>query len=133
MTSRCVLLVYGHTHKPFETTRSAKGFGEPVHLANTGGWVVDTIDTNPLQGAAAVLVDEDLHVVSLRLYDQQQNASDYRVKVAPVTDPDSDLFKRLTELVRPEEGCWRSLSQAISVAVPERHQALATIIQRSSS
>ena len=36
----------------------------PVNLANTGGWVVDTIDANPLQGAAAVLVDEDLEVVS---------------------------------------------------------------------
>ena len=37
-------LVFGHTHKPFETTLSAKGFGTPVNLANTGGWVVDTIE-----------------------------------------------------------------------------------------
>jgi UDP-2,3-diacylglucosamine pyrophosphatase LpxH len=125
-------LVFGHTHKPFETTQEAKGFTQPVHLANTGGWVVDTIDTNPLQGAAAVLIDEDLQVASLRLYDQQSDASAYRVRVAPVTDPDTDLVKRLTELVRPDEGSWRALSQAVSVAVPERHQALATIIERST-
>ena len=31
---------------------------------------MDTVDTNPLQGAAAVLVDENLDVASLRLYDQ---------------------------------------------------------------
>jgi UDP-2,3-diacylglucosamine pyrophosphatase LpxH len=126
-------LVFGHTHKPFETTRQAKGFNDPVRLANTGGWVVDTIDTNPLQGAAAILVDEDLHVASLRLYDQQANASDYRVQVAPVTDADADLVKRLNEIVRPEEGCWAALSKAVSVAVPERHRALSTIIDRSTT
>ena len=125
--------MFGHTHKPFETSRDAKGFEEPVKLANTGGWVVDTIDTNPLQGAAAILVDEDLHVASLRLYDQQADATDYRVRVAPVTDPEADIVKRLSEIVRPDKGCWRSLSQAVSVAVPERHQALATIIQRSTT
>jgi hypothetical protein len=105
----------------------------PVNLANTGGWVVDTIDANPLQGAAAVLVDEDLEVVSLRLYDQQVDPSAYRVQVAAVTGPGSDLAKRLTTLVRPEEGCWSELSRAVAVAVPQRHRALSTIIERSTS
>lgn len=105
----------------------------PVNLANTGGWVIDTIDANPLQGAAAILVDEDLEVASLRLYDQQVDPTGYRVKVASVTDSGSDLMKRLTALVRPDEGCWAALSQAVSVAVPERHRALATIIERSTS
>ena len=126
-------LVFGHTHKPFETTLNAKGFGAPVNLANTGGWVVDTIEANPLQGAAAVLVDEDLQVASVRLYDQQTDASAYRVRVAPVTDPDAPLVKRLKGLVQPDGGCWRALSEAVAVAVPERHRALATIIERSTS
>ena len=126
-------LVFGHTHKPFETTLSAKGFGTPVNLANTGGWVVDTVEANPLQGAAAVLVDEDLEVASVRLYDQQEDASAYRVRVAPVTGPDAPLVKRLNGLVQPDVGCWRALSDAVAVAVPERHRALATIIERSTS
>jgi hypothetical protein len=126
-------LVFGHTHKPFETKTEAKGFATPVNLANTGGWVVDTIDTNPLQGAAAVLVDEELEVASLRLYDQQSDPSAYRVRVSAVTDPGSGLTKRLTELVKPEEGSWNELSRAVAVAVPERHRALSTIIDRSSS
>jgi hypothetical protein len=125
-------LVFGHTHKPFETTRTANGFATPVNLANTGGWVVDTVDTNPLQGAAAVLVDEDLEVASLRLYDQQDDASAYRVRVSSVTDPNSEFVERLTGLVRPDEGCWRALSEAVAVAVPERHKALETIIERST-
>ncbi len=125
-------LVFGHTHKPFETTREVQGFPTPVNLANTGGWVVDTVDTNPLQGAAAVLVDEDLQVASLRLYDQQKDASAYRVRVQAVTDPDTELVKRLTDLVRPGDGCWQALSEAVAVAVPERHKALETIIERST-
>ena len=125
-------LVFGHTHKPFESSRVAQGFASPVLLANTGGWVVDTVDTNPLQGAAAILVDEDLHVASVRLYDQSKNESDYHVRVAPVTGEDTPLAKRLSELVRPDDGPWRALSRAVSVAVPERHRALETIIERST-
>ena len=126
-------LVFGHTHKPFEKTLNAKGFGAPVNLVNTGGWVVDTVEANPLQGAAAVLVDEDLQVASVRLYDQQTDASAYRVRVAPVTGTDAPLVKRLNDLVRPDAGCWRALSEAVAVAVPERHRALETIIERSTS
>jgi Calcineurin-like phosphoesterase len=126
-------LIFGHTHKPFEAQKSASGFGSPVRLANTGGWVVDTIDTNPLQGASAILVDEDLEVASVRLYVQQDNASDYSVQFIPVTDPDCAFVKRLSGIVRPDDGCWRALSQTLSAAVPERHLALKTIIERSTS
>ncbi|MGO9344438.1 MAG: metallophosphoesterase [Acidimicrobiales bacterium] len=125
-------LVFGHTHKPFETTTNARGFATPVNLANTGGWVVDTVDTNPLQGASAIVVDENLEVASLRLYDQHDDASSYRVRVSAVTDPSSALAKRLADLVRPDDGCWRALSEAVAVAVPERHRALETIIERST-
>jgi UDP-2,3-diacylglucosamine pyrophosphatase LpxH len=126
-------LVFGHTHKPFESQKEAAGFGQPVRLANTGGWVVDTIDTNPLQGASAILIDENLDVVSVRLYEQQDSASDYAVRFVPVTDPDCDFAKRLSELVKPDDGCWQNLSKTISVAVPERHAALQTIIERSTA
>jgi UDP-2,3-diacylglucosamine pyrophosphatase LpxH len=126
-------LVFGHTHKPFESQKPAAGFGTPVRLANTGGWVVDTIGTNPLQGASAVLADENLDVVSVRLYEQQENPSDYAVRFVPVTDPDCEFAKRLSEVVRPDAGSWQSLSGAVSVAVPERHAALQTIIDRSTA
>lgn len=125
-------LIFGHTHKPFETGREAKGFNGPVNLANTGGWVVDTIDTNPLQGAAAVIVDEDLQVASIRLYDQHDQASDYKVRVVPVTSSDSQLMQRISAVVKPDKGSWKALSEAVSVSVPERHAALQTIIERST-
>lgn len=125
-------LVFGHTHKPFEATRQPAGYNGAVHLANTGGWVVDTVETNPLQGAAAVVVDENLDVASLRLYDQHDDAGDYAVRVAPVTGTDSALFGHLSKSVTPDEGCWHELSRAVADAVPERHAALQTIIDRST-
>jgi UDP-2,3-diacylglucosamine pyrophosphatase LpxH len=126
-------LVFGHTHKPFEATRDATGYSAPVDLANTGGWVVDTTEPNPLQGAAAVIVDENLRVASLRLYNQMPDDAQYQVRIAPVGDADSDLVNRLSGLVHPESGTWRALSDAVAQAVPLRQRALATIIQRSTS
>jgi hypothetical protein len=126
-------LVFGHTHKPFEATRDATGYSAPVDLANTGGWVVDTTEPNPLQGAAAVIVDENLRVASLRLYNQMPDDAQYQVRIAPVGDADSDLVNRLSGLVHPESGTWRALSDAVAQAVPIRQRALATIIQRSTS
>ncbi len=125
-------LVFGHTHKPFEATRDATGYPAPVDLANTGGWVVDTTVANPLQGAAAVVVDENLRVASLRLYNQMADGADYQVRVAPVGDADSELVKRLSSLVHPGSGTWRALSDAVARAVPARQRALATIIDRST-
>jgi UDP-2,3-diacylglucosamine pyrophosphatase LpxH len=126
-------LVFGHTHKPFENDNNASGFASPVHLANTGGWVVDTIDTNPLQGASAVVVDEDLEVASIRLYEQQAPGTDYEVRLSAVSGAESPFAKRLSELIEPDVGCWRALSQAVSVSVPERHEALQTIIERATA
>ncbi len=40
----------------------------PVY--NTGGWVVETVDPAPVHGGAAVLLNENLDVVSLRMYNE---------------------------------------------------------------
>jgi UDP-2,3-diacylglucosamine pyrophosphatase LpxH len=125
-------LVFGHTHKPFEDRMPVAGFPSPVDLANTGGWVVDTLQQNPFQGAAAVMVDEALEVASLRLYNQQATAQDYAVRVAPVSGGDGALARRLSDVVRPDVGPWRALSDAAAQAVGERHRVLKTIIDRAN-
>jgi len=63
-------VVFGHTHKPFERRKVLPGFTRPVDLINTGGWVVDTIEQQPLHGAALVLVNDAYDVASLRMYDE---------------------------------------------------------------
>ena len=54
--------------KPFEEVRNFQAYlGDGVPVYNTGGWVVETVDPGPLHGGAAVLLNENLDVASLRL------------------------------------------------------------------
>ena len=95
--------------------------------------MVDTTEANPLQGAAAMLVDEDLEVVSVRLYDQQEDrrrtgsgwpGDRPRDPLVKTTQRTGATGRRLLE---------RALSDAVAVAVPERHRGSETIIERSTS
>ena len=63
---REVTFVFGHTHKPFQEDMNFKPYPQWVNVYNTGGWVVETTEPEPLHGAAIVLVDEQLNAVSLR-------------------------------------------------------------------
>ena len=42
--------VFGHTHKPFVGTRGIAGYARPIAVVNTGGWVVDHPEAEPLKG-----------------------------------------------------------------------------------
>lgn len=119
--------VFGHTHKPFEQTLKPAGFRRPVSIHNTGGWVVDSPRTTPLQGGAAVLVDEDLNAVSLRVYNQAEDPSAYRVGLKQL-DGDNELSRRLEELVKPDREPWAGLSEQAAKLVGERHAELAMFL-----
>ena len=43
-----VTFVFGHTHKPFEEPRTFPNLGNGVPVYNTGGWVVEPVDTGTL-------------------------------------------------------------------------------------
>jgi len=59
-----ISFVLGHTHKPFVE------HWDRTHILNTGGWVLDAPRLQPLHGAAAVLVGEDLSAISIRCYNE---------------------------------------------------------------
>ena len=71
-----LVFVFGHTHKPFERIISSAAAREPVEVLNTGGWVVDSVEDDSVQGAAVVLLDERLEAVSVRCY--QEGTTDTR-------------------------------------------------------
>jgi hypothetical protein len=122
-----VSFVFGHTHKPYEASCAYAGYPRAVDVYNTGGWVVDTLQPEVQQGAAAVLIDEELDVATLRLYNQQPDLGVTPVRVtAPTASP---LLDRLRRLVRPYEEPWAGLARAVSVATPERSAGLRAIIE----
>jgi hypothetical protein len=129
-----VSFVFGHTHKPFAVLRDFGGYRRPVEVANTGGWVVDTLQPMPLHGAAAVLLDENLDSVLLQMYTQHVVDDDYRVKVDALPDAASHAFgRRISGLVDNDRGPWKGFNAAIARTVRERNLDLATIIERAST
>ncbi|MHB1518265.1 MAG: metallophosphoesterase family protein [Acidimicrobiales bacterium] len=117
--------VFGHTHKPFVAERTVDSFDAPVRVANTGGWVVDTPHLDPVKGAAIILVDDDLDVVSLRCYREGATDSTYRVLIEPVGGGGTNrLADELTGTIDPDREPWSTLAGAISGAVTDRGRQL---------
>jgi Calcineurin-like phosphoesterase len=125
-----VSFVFGHTHKPFEDRTAYRGYRRPVEVYNTGGWVVDSVQPDRRQGAAAVVIDEDLNVAALHLYNQA-TAGGAQVSVRTAgkgsTNP---LRDRLSAAINPAQDPWARLSSTTFSAVPQRYAALQTIINR---
>ncbi len=125
---REVTFVFGHTHKPFEEVRKFEAYlGDGVPVYNTGGWVVETEDPAPRHGGAVVLLNDNLDVASLRLYNEADGSAKYQVEVNEVPYPgqaNSDFFLRLQGLVQPTQPPWSRFSQTVAGEVRTRAQNL---------
>jgi hypothetical protein len=117
---RDTAFVFGHTHKPFQDQLTVPGFARPVAVYNTGGWVMDQPTMAPAQGAAAVFIDGDLNVASLRLFNDPQNGVAPAVRAAGVggfRDRDNPLLAALQAAVASTEGAWAAFSAEARAAV----------------
>jgi hypothetical protein len=124
-----VKFVFGHTHKPFVGSRTVPGLARPVRVFNTGGWVVDTLQVEPLHGANMVLIDENLEVACVRLYNQASQPSAYRARLDDgLAEEQGAFYRRLSSLVQPDEEPWKGFSASAADLVTQRENALAVII-----
>jgi hypothetical protein len=126
--------VFGHTHKPFESTQNFAGFETPVEVFNSGGWVVDKEKPVPIHGASVLLVDEDCRVSALRMFNQSANATDYRVEIRPrpigeATELDAWIAGRFDFGSPP----WSEFSRVVADEVSLRCRLLPKIIERGLS
>jgi hypothetical protein len=122
--------VFGHTHKPFQNRRHIEGYAREVDIYNTGGWVVDTEATSPLQGAAVVLIDDKCNVASLRLYNQADRVDSYAVTLAePLSGEPNALHSYLARNLDFSIPPWITLSTECAQAVTRRHEVLPLIIE----
>jgi hypothetical protein len=122
-----VTFIFGHTHKPFEQDLNFAGYPRWVNVYNTGGWVVDKEERQPLCGAAVVLMDESLNATSLRLYNEAEREADYRVLVREARHPGdqpSAFHVHIESLVRQAPSPWERFSAAAARAVNVRAQNL---------
>ena len=130
---RNMTFVFGHTHKPYQEDRDFQGYHPNVNIFNTGGWVVDSLNCQPLHGGAVVLLDENLQATSLRMYNEASSLEQYRVKVetAAHDNDEPNLFhQRISQLVDPSRDPWKTFSEIVFAAVPMRVKNLQYHIER---
>jgi hypothetical protein len=123
---RQVTFVFGHTHKPFAEVRNFGAYlGDGVPVYNTGGWVVETVDPASLHGGAAVLLNDNLDVVSLRLYNEADGPVTVKVQEALLPGrSSSDFFNHLDGLIQSDQPPWSKFSQTVAEEVGLREENL---------
>jgi UDP-2,3-diacylglucosamine pyrophosphatase LpxH len=124
-----VTFIFGHTHKPFEETRSFAGYGNEVKVFNDGGWVVDSMVPAPLQGAAVILVDEDLNTASVRLYNQADSDTE-RPSPPRVSEViNNPLVQRLKSVMSTSAASLNGLTESVFAQIPRQRANLTAKIQ----
>ncbi len=126
-----ISFLFGHTHKPFQQEMSFTGYPTPLKVYNSGGWVVDTVKISPLHGAAVLLLDEALNIVSLRMYNQAVNLTDYAVRVEELTSSGmarSAFYRQINASVMNAYDPWKAFSEIVAEAVGVHAQLLQTKI-----
>jgi len=127
-----VTMVVGHTHKPFSQWWEEPGWpAGGVRVFNTGGWVVDHVAPQPLMGGAVVLVSDDLDVVSLRVYQQEDTPSSWEIVVETVkpTAAGERFAAHVRSLVEPGAEPWSTFVATVDELVSERREAMRKILE----
>jgi hypothetical protein len=106
--------IFGHTHKPFEDEIVAASYSEPVRVFNSGGWMLDEPRLDTVQGASMILIDEDLNVAALRLFDCPVNGVATPVSVHGTgrhSDLGNPLLAPLRAALESTRGYWQTFSE----------------------
>ncbi len=119
--------VLGHTHKPF-----VERWDNGANILNTGGWVVDAPELQPLHGAAAVLVGEDLSTVSIRWYNEGRYTSTVEEPLAPAASH-SVFFSEIDALLHQRPQSWRAFGETAKAEVGRRAASFAGRLKRRAA
>ena len=106
--------VFGHTHKPYSACQDFKNFPSGMNVYNSGGWVVDTKDTDPTHGGAIILIDEQMNAVSVRMYNEAKRPTAYHVRLEAVDGPSNPLHHRLAGLINSNQDPWLTFSRVVA-------------------
>lgn len=125
--------IFGHTHKPFQDDLQVDGYGLPVGVFNTGGWVLDEPTLMPVQGCAAMLVSDNLEVASLRLFNDPTDGV-----MAPVRIEGSGRTTRLietaSEAVDRSSAHWAEFSRIVHDRIDaEADQRARQLLEQSTA
>jgi predicted phosphodiesterase len=126
---RRLSFVFGHTHKPFQDEFIVPGYVQPPQIWNTGGWVLDHPCLSPTQGGAAIFVDDQANVASLRLFNDPLDGSVGVVRAAgchAAADRDNPLLNSLAEALQEDPTAWEPFSRECLAGLQRRATLLRT-------
>lgn len=130
-----VSFVFGHTHKPWQGVRTYERYSEPVLVYNSGGWVVDHVERDDKYGASVILADENLDVVSLCMYKEAANATDYVVSVSEALrdgETETQFCTNIKNIVAAGSDPWKTFSSKVASEVGLRADYLKERIAQQS-
>lgn len=126
-----VSFIFGHTHKPFQKAIEFEGYANPVKVYNSGGWVVDTMQPQPLHGGSVVLVDEHMDVVSLQFYKEGKIEVTLE-EIKDANEKSCDFYERIQKLIDMQQEPWAGFSAIAEKEVKLRHKNLAAIAKSNN-
>ena len=97
-------------------------------MLNTGGWVVDHRDPRPLEGGAVALVDDDLDVALVRLYQQVDDPSEWSIAVETADDRAEELRRPPARLIDTGAPPWSTFAASAAGLVVERRREIETAL-----
>ena len=122
-----ITFVFGHTHKPFTDRSVTKSFEKPVKVHNTGGWTLNGPRLDNAEGASMVLIDDDLHVASVRLFSTPRNGVVPEVNVEILGDNDDgalDFKQQIEGWLAAGQPQWQALAASAGDAYRARQSFL---------
>jgi hypothetical protein len=124
-------LIFGHTHKPFEKMfRFANMPWPEIETYNSGGWVIDSPEPQPIIGGAVILMDDDLNIASLRVYNETTHPNRIKPRIATAARSSNPFSQRLSRLVSANVHPWLDCSHAIAEAIGIHGQRIAGVLAR---
>ena len=118
--------VLGHTHKPFVEC------WDRTRILNTGGWVVDAPQLQPVLGAAAVLVGEDLSAGSIRWYNEGRYTISVEEPIAAGA-AHSAFFDEISALLQEHTQPWKAFGEIAKTEVELRVTKFANQLKRKAA
>lgn len=119
-------LILGHTHKPFASHEGFHGYSGGVDLYNAGGWVVESLDYAPLHGGSIILVDDQLNVAGIRMFNENADGRPLPVRSEPRASEflNNPLADDIDKLNFSGSDPWKTFSQMVASIIRIRRKYL---------
>ena len=99
-----------------------QGINKSISVYNTGGWIVDQIETDKEFGASIVLMDHDLNIVYLQVYSE----GGLDKILVDSTDKRSEFYKYIIEKkgIADSPNIWTELKDSAKNDYEEKAEYL---------